>query len=99
MPKLSRNVIDLAKTGHTCTYYIGVKATQMSVFANGIPVLRIGDPTLPHTFPVGPFCKPHQAVVNIGSFKVFAEGIPVARFLDSTDVGALAMGSFDVFAG
>ena len=101
MPKLSRNVIDLAKTGHGCTAVIGVKATQRMVFANNIPILRRGDPTLPHTIPICcPLrCIPHSAKVNMGSGSVFALGIPVARDGDSTDMGALFMGSPTVFAG
>ena len=98
---ISRDCVDLAKTGHACDAVIGVKATQMSVFANGQAVVRMGDPCLPHTIQVCcPLrCIPHPAVVNIGSMTVFAEGTPVARFGDSTDMGALIMGSPDVFAG
>ena len=101
MPKLSRDVVDLAKTGHGCTFVIGVKATQGSVFANGIPILRLGDPTLPHTIPICcPLrCIPHFAKVNMGSSSVFALGIPVARSGDSTDFGELFQGSPNVFAG
>ena len=99
MPKLSRDVVDLAKTGHGCTFVIGVKATQGSVMANSIAVLRPGDPTLPHTIKAGPACVPHPAKVNMGSGSVFAQSIPVARDGDSTDFGALFMGSPNVFAG
>ena len=98
---ISRDSVDLAKTGHACHAVIGVKATQASVFANGIAVLRMGDPCLPHTIQVCcPLrCIPHPAVVNMGSMKVFAKGVPVAQFGDSTDMGALIMGSPNVFAG
>ena len=103
MPKLSRNVIDLAKTGHGCTAVIGVRASQGSVFANGIPVLRRGDRCLPHTIlrrcGKYPCCLPHKAKVNMGSRSVFGLGIPVARDGDSTDQGALFQGSQNVFAG
>jgi|TARA_R110000824_G_scaffold78560_1_gene198260 uncharacterized Zn-binding protein involved in type VI secretion len=101
MMGISRDLSDLARTGHGCHFVIGVKATQHSVFVNGKPALRMGDPCLPHTIPVCcPLrCVPHPAVVNMGSFKVFAKGIPVARFLDSTDMGMLIMGSFNVHAG
>ena len=101
MPKLSRNVIDLAKTGHGCTAVIGVRASQGSVFANGIPVLRRGDRCLPHTILTccPPKCIPHSAKVNMGSRSVFGLGIPVARDGDSTDFGALFQGSPNVFAG
>ena len=103
MPAISRDIIDLAKTGHGCTIVIGVKATQGSVFANGKPVLRPGDRLLPHTIlvctPDGCYCESHSAKVNRGSRTVFAVGKPVARSGDSTDMGALFMGSPNVFAG
>ena len=101
MPAVSRDRIDLARTGHGCTAIIGVKATQGSVFANGKPVLRPGDPCLPHTIPTccPPMCISHFAKVNMGSRSVFAVGKSVARNGDSTDFGALFQGSFNVFAG
>ena len=63
MPAVSRDRIDLAKTGHGCTAVIGVKATQGSVFANSTAILRPGDPTLPHTILVccPPKCVGHRA--------------------------------------
>ena len=103
MPAISRDIVDLAKTGHPCTFVIGVKASQGSVFANGIPVLRRSDRCLPHTIlrmcGKYPCCKSHKAKVNMGSRSVFGLGIPVARDGDSTDQGALFMGSPNVFAG
>ena len=48
MPKISRDIRDLAATGHSCHRVIGVKATARSVFANGSKVLRPGDRLLPH---------------------------------------------------
>ena len=103
MPAISRDVVDLALTGHGCTAFIGVKASQGSVFANGIPILRPRDRCLPHTIlrmcGKYPCCKPHKAKVNMGSRSVFAIGRPVARDGDSTDQGALFMGSPNVFAG
>jgi len=99
MPKLSRDVVDLARTGHLCHTVIGCKATQGKVFANGKAILRPGDPCLPHVIKVGLYCVPHMAKVNMGSGSVFAQGIPVARNGDSTDFGALFMGSPNVFAG
>ena len=101
MPAISRDLRDLAKTGHGCTRVIGCKATQRSVLANGSAVLRPGDPLLPHTIPICcPFrCIGHKAKVNSGSRTVFAEGRPVARMGDSADFGAMIQGSRNVFAG
>ena len=101
MPAVSRDRIDLARTGHGCTAIIGVKATQGSVFANRTAIVRPGDPTLPHTILVccPPKCVGHRARVNKGSGSVFAVGKSVASNGDSTDFGALFQGSFNVFAG
>ena len=100
MPAISRNVVDLAITGHGCTKVIGVYATQGAVQANNKPILRIGDPCMPHTIPVCcPLrCIPHKAVVNMGSPTVFVKNVPVARRFDSTDMKMLIMGSMNVFA-
>ena len=103
MPAISRNIIDLARTGHTCTRFIGCEASQGSVMANGIAVLRPGDRCLPHTILkcYGRYCAcvSHKAKVNMGSRSVFAVGKPVARDGDSTDRGELIKGSPNVFAG
>ena len=103
MPAISRDIRDLAATGHACHKVIGCKATARSVFANGSKVLRPGDPLLPHTILVctadGCYCAGHPAVVNAGSRTVFAEGMPVSRLGDSADRGAMIQGSANVFAG
>ena len=99
MPKLCRDY-DLGSTGHGCDPVIGVKATQVTVRANGKPVARLNDPTLPHTIPSTiPPCIPHMGKVNIGSFTVRAQSIPVARVGDSYDLGAMIDGSNNVRAG
>ncbi len=102
MPAISRNQIDLARTGHPCTSAIGVRASQFSVFSNGIAILRPGDRLLPHTIlrmcGKAPCCRPHAARVNMGSPNVFAQGIPVARRGDSADFGSMIQGSPNVFA-
>ena len=103
MPKVCRDIIDLGATGHGCTAFIGVKATQFTVRANGIPILRILDPALPHTITnpnKPPPCIAHNgAKVNLGSFTVRAQGRSIARVGDSFDMGAMAFGSNNVRAG
>jgi uncharacterized Zn-binding protein involved in type VI secretion len=89
---------DLGKTGHKCTFYIGVFATQGSVFANGIPLNRVSDPAMPHTGIAPPYCKPHPSKINMASRTVFAKGIGIARVGDSFDMGAMIKGSRNVFA-
>jgi uncharacterized Zn-binding protein involved in type VI secretion len=98
MPNICRNN-DLGSTGHACTSVIGVKSTQSSVFANGIPIARLGDPARPHTIRRGKFCVGHSAKVNASSRTVFAQGIGVARIGDSYDMGRMIKGSQDIFAG
>lgn len=103
MPAISRDIRDLAATGHSCDRVIGVKATARTVFANGAKVLRPGDRLLPHTILVctadGCYCEGHKAIVKSGSRTVFAEGIPVARKGDKADRGKMIHGSRNVFAG
>ena len=88
MPQVSRHA-DLCFTGHSCDGVAGVRATQFTVFVNGIPSLKQGDPVMPHTIRVGDYCVDHSANVNRGSTSVFVQGIPMARVGDSTDRGAL----------
>ena len=101
MPGISRDLIDLAYTGHKCTTVIPVKATQGSVFANGKAMLRPGDPLLPHTILVCGercYCIGHFAVVSGSSPNVFVQGRQVSRKYDSADFGRMIMGSPNVFA-
>ena len=98
MPRISRHR-DRCFTGHGCTGSAPVNTTQYSVFANGKPILRTGDPVQPHTLPVGPFCKFHKARINRGSRRVFVRGIGVGRRGDSTDFGFMTGASPNVFAG
>ena len=103
MPKLCRD-LDLGSTGHGCTPAIPVKATQSTVRANGKPVARLHDPTLPHTIDVpdeeeGFTCVAHMGKVNLASMTVRANGIGVARVGDSYDFGAMIDGSSNVRAG
>ena len=97
MPSVCREG-DLGKTGHKCTFYIGVFATQGSVFANGIPLNRVSDPAMPHTGIAPPYCKPHPSKINMASRTVFAKGIGIARVGDSFDMGSMKKGSRNVFA-
>ena len=97
MPNVCRQG-DLGATGHTCTSFIGVFATQRSVFANRIPLNRVRDPAMPHTIFEPMKCVPHPSKINMGSPTVFAWGIPIARVGDSFDFGRMIKGSLNVFA-
>ena len=96
MPKICRNG-DIGTTGHGCDTMIDVEATQGSVFANGIPIARRGDPT--YFLGITVFCVPHMAKVNGGSGTVFVKNVSVARIGDSYDRGRMIKGSGNVFAG
>lgn len=70
-----------------------------NVFANGMPITRVGDNTAGHCFPPVP--------VQGGSGSVFVNGIPVARVGDPIPThccgdpchdGAVSAGSPNVFA-
>ena len=98
MPKVCRQG-DLGRTGHTCTAFIGVFATQRSVFANGILLNRVRDPAMPHTGIAPPLCKPHPSKINMASRTVFAVGVGIARVGDSFDMGKMVKGAPNVFAG
>lgn len=98
MPKVCRQG-DLGRTGHTCSAFIGVFATQRSVFANGILLNRVRDPAMPHTIFVPIRCVPHSSKINMASKTVFAKGIGIARIGDSFDFGRMIKGSPNVFAG
>ena len=98
MSSICRNY-DLGRTGHGCDTVIGVQTTQSTVFANGIPIARRGDPARPHKIKKV-VCKAHRgAKVNASSRTVFVRGIGVARIGDSYDQGRMIRGSRNVFAG
>jgi uncharacterized Zn-binding protein involved in type VI secretion len=91
---------DTLSTGHACTGTTTLDTpSQSTVFANGILVCRVGDPTVSHPFPPTPGCAPHVANINAGSSSVFVVGSAVGRIGDSADAGAMTTGSPDVFAG
>ena len=100
MPAVARQG-DPTTTGHGCdatTTITGPTGAGAKVFANGIPIECIGNPTSPHTINSGKVCVPHSAAINAGSGNVFVGGIGVARVGDSTDGGAITAGSPNVFA-
>ncbi len=97
MPKISRNY-DKCRTGHRCTARAPCLSTQYRVFANGIPILRQGDPVKPHLIRRGLKCVGHRASVIGSSNNVFVANIKVARFDDRADRGSMIQGSLNVFA-
>jgi uncharacterized Zn-binding protein involved in type VI secretion len=99
MPQMIRDG-DPTTTGHGCdavTTVTGPTGASSKVFANGIAVETVTNPTAPHTIPSGDGCVPHDAVINVGSSNVFTGGLGIARQGDSTDGGAIISGSSNVF--
>lgn len=72
-------------------------AGSPSVFVNGIPWSRVGDPNTGHVLPGSP-CPGHAASIGGGSSTVFVNGISAGRVGDGTCT-AVAAGSPNVFAG
>lgn len=98
MPAVAR-IGDPFSTGHGCDGSSTIAAGSGNVFANGIPVARLGDVSASHTRPSGDSCVPHTATIAAGSGTVSINGIPCARVGDAIDSGAITGGSGSVFAG
>ena len=101
MPRISRHR-DRCRTGHLCDTTAPVLASQYTVFANGKPILKRGDPVAPHVEPnpsPPPKCIPHKANLTGSSRTVFVGRIGVGRRGDKADSGAMTGASPDVFAG
>ena len=100
MPAVARDG-DPTATGHGCngtTTVTGPTGAGAKVFANGIAIECVGNPTAAHTINSGNKCVPHSAAINAGSGNVFVGGIAIARVGDSTDGGAITGGSPNVIA-
>lgn len=99
MPEVAR-VGDEISTGHGCIATTTLDTpSQSTVFANGILICRVGDPTVAHPFPPDPPCADHIAQINAGSSTVFVAGVSVGRKGDSADADKITEGSPTVFAG
>ena len=67
-----------------------------SVFANNIPVHRVGDVNTPHGYIL---CIPHVTALSTGSPNVYANNLKLGRIGDSYDCGILVdAGSPNVMA-
>jgi uncharacterized Zn-binding protein involved in type VI secretion len=80
---------------HGCFGTHQVQAGSGNVFANGIPVARLGDPVNVHC--CGPVC--HSGTFAAGAGKVFVNGKPCIRIGDPCECGSTAAaGSGNVFS-
>lgn len=84
-------------TGHDACPGVPLAVGSPNVFANGIPVGRVGDTYQPHGCVTHPS---HSDEIAVGSSTVRANGIPLARVGDAVRIGgSVAVGSGNVKAG
>lgn len=101
MPAIAR-IGDNVSTGHGCdstTTLTEPLGNTAKVYANGLGIECVGDPTVPHLIPGGDSCITHTAYINAGSPTVYIAGIAVGRVGDSCDAGQISSGSPNVYAG
>ena len=93
-------VVPIDKSLSHATYPPSVPAQgSQTVFINGFPAVRQGDPYTPHINSVLPH-DTHNPTVAQGSQTVFIEGLPACRAGDPLSCGDFAAnGSQDVFIG
>jgi len=74
-------------------------AGSPNVFANGKPVVRVGDAYADHSLPYPPIA-PHKLVSAQGSKTVFVNGLAVTRIGDDLSCSdKVAEGSNNIFIG
>lgn len=73
-----------------------ITAGSSSVFFDGLPAARLGDPLTPHSKPEHPA---HPRKIASGSATVFIDNLPAARTGDSIDCGGVVIGSGTVNIG
>ncbi|MBA2998562.1 type VI secretion system PAAR protein [Salmonella enterica subsp. salamae serovar 3,10:b:e,n,x] len=83
-------------TRHDGYYETVIIAASPTVFINGLPAARMGDPLTPHAKPEHP---PHPRKIAGGSSTVFIDGLPAARTGDAVDCGGVVTGSGKVNTG
>ena len=95
MPPVTR--ISDSCTGHDDCPGVPLASGSHNVYANGIPVGRVGDSYSTHA------CEqhtPHTPVLAGGSGTVYVNGIPVSRIGDGVSCGgSVAAGSPNVIIG
>ena len=71
-------------------------AASSTVFIDGLPAARQGDPLTPHDKPKQP---PHPRKIARGSSTFFIDGLPAARTGDAIDCGGVVIGGGTVNIG
>lgn len=90
-----------AKVNDKGSQHQGYPVTQIiagspTVFFDGLPAARLGDPLTPHSKPSEP---PHPRKIASGSASVFINSKPAARTGDNIDCGGTVIGSGTVNIG
>jgi uncharacterized Zn-binding protein involved in type VI secretion len=81
-----------------CSPY-NIAAGSPTVFIDGRPAARKGDPVSMHLLPGSPFCKPHAPSIAGGSRSVFVNGKPLVRVGDAvSSCTSIAQGSGTVIS-
>ncbi len=83
-------------TRHDGYYETAITAGSSTVFIDGLPAARQGDPLTPHDKPKPP---PHPRKIARGSSTVFIDGLPAARTGDAIDCGGVVIGGGTVNIG
>jgi len=81
-----------------CSPY-NIAAGSPTVFIDGRPAARKGDPVSMHLVPGSPLCKPHSPSIAGGSRSVFVNGKPLVRVGDAvSSCTSIAQGSGTVIS-
>jgi len=81
-----------------CSPY-NIASGSATVFIDGRPAARKGDPVSMHLKPGAPLCNPHAPAIAGGSRSVFVDGRPLARVGDAVSgCTSIAQGSGTVIS-
>lgn len=83
-------------TQHDGYHETVITVGSSTVFIDGMPAARLGDPLTPHNKPDHPV---HSRKIASGSPTVFIDGLPAARTGDAVDCGGVLIGSGTVNIG
>lgn len=83
-------------TQHDGYHETVITAGSLTVFIDGMPSARLGDPLTPHSKLKHPA---HPRKIASGSSTVFIDGLPAARTGDAVDCGGVIIGSGTVNIG
>lgn len=83
-------------TKHDGYHETAITAASPTVFVDGLPAARLGDPLTAHSKRDHP---PHPRQISTGSATVFIDGMPAARSGDAVDCGGVIVSTGTVNIG